>query len=54
MITMLVTYMPIIMAAMQYLVAGCFLLRYNWAWAIIWGCYATANVALGIAGGKDV
>ena len=53
MLNAIIFWLPAVMAIQQFIVAGCFLIKRDYSWAIIWGCYATANVAFALVGSRE-
>ena len=53
MLNAMIFWLPAVMAVQQCIVAGCFLLKRDYSWAIIWACYATANAAFAIVGTRE-
>ena len=53
MVDTLVRVIPAIVAVLYGLTALGYVLKKDWPWALVWGCYALSNIGLIMAAAKE-
>lgn len=53
MVDTIVRLMPALVAVLYFITALGYVLKKDWPWALVWGCYALSNIGLIMAAAKE-
>jgi len=53
MLDFFIAFIPSVVGVLYAMVAICYVCKGDWAWAIVWGAYALANLGLVMAGSQN-